>query len=235
MTSTLNHYLIDLGRFLGLVRPPIRSPLVEERIAALVHTCNRHGLTTYASCQGHWLEPSSAYVAFMAPVGHEHTELMARLAHHLYRVQLAGSLKLHWFWRIEIGFRLVPESWQRSPIEGVPPHSDEPYKCVVSYALRPGRSGRLWARLCNAIAPRGRLDSDFLQLGQLLDEMLPQLREADLAIAHGGAFPKSIGVCVKCGAATFAGQPLHTHLTGEASPPFFAHHSTHRSTAAIAH
>jgi hypothetical protein len=181
MTPTMNHYLIDLGRFLGLVRPPIRSPLVEERIAALVQTCNRHGLTTYASCQGHWFEPSRAYVVFMAPVGHEHTELMARLAHHLYRVQLAGSLKLHWFWSIEIGFRLVPESWQRRSSDGVPALSGEADKFVVSYCFRPSRPGNRWTRLCNAIAPRGRLDSDFLQLGQLIDEMLPQLKEADHA------------------------------------------------------
>ncbi len=177
----MNAYLIDLARIFGVV-PVIRPTPRDPHVADLVQAFNRHGLYTFASCQGHLFEGPSAYVAFTTPIDAVNLDLMAALDHHLEMAQFEGGIQLNWYWRIEPSFRSVLEDWVRSESDGYhygPPPEGKKEKRTLSFCLRPRPCGGWIGGLLNTVFPRGRWDQDFKKLERLLDEELPKLKQAD--------------------------------------------------------
>ncbi len=177
----MNDYLIDLARFFGLM--PVRRPTpMDPHVADLVQAFNRHGLYTFASCQGHLFEGPGAYVSFTAPLDAAHLDLVAALDHHLEVAQSEGGIQLNWYWRIEPSFRSVLEDWVRSESDGYhyrPLPAGKQEKHTLAFCLRPRPCGRWTGGLLNTVFPRGRWDQDFKKLERLLDEVLPKLKQAD--------------------------------------------------------
>ncbi len=174
----MNAYVLDLLRFFAVAQSR-SSPAIDPHIDQLVKAFNRHGLSTYACCQGHWDMPTGAYIAFMAQPTLDGLDQVCRLTQHLYQAQFDDVIEFHWRWQIEPTFRHVQKSWQWTAIDGYIKGNTEPIKFVVSFCLRPSPTGSWWNRLMCKLIPRGRLDRDFSKLEQLLSEFFPQLDEAD--------------------------------------------------------
>jgi hypothetical protein len=165
----MNAYLLDILRLLPVAQSR-NCTAIESHVEALVKAFNRHGLSTYASCQGHWYMPTGAYVAFMAQPTAQGIDQVCRLAQHLDQAQRDSTVAMHWTWRIEPSFRHVQEEWQWTPTDGYAGCNTDPIKFVVAFCLRPSPTGSRWNRLICNLIPRGRLDRDFSQLERLLNE-----------------------------------------------------------------
>ena len=186
LLQTLSAFTRDAARLIGInpVRP--YSP-IELHVRPLVDCLNVHGFRTYSSCQGHWFEPNSGWVAFMAPAGSTDHARVAALAKRLYDVQLTQDSRwpLHSYWSIEPTFRSVPVDWvPQDDLPDVPSwtrsgYAEQPDQFVIAYRLRCSwPSG--WAQgLRRLFCLRSMLNHDFDLLGRLIHEHASEFTPAE--------------------------------------------------------